>query len=74
MDEEDGRPGAVARKSGHLDAPHGVPPQFLSFPKQSAGAPGPSQLGTGDFAPIRPQTPTHNLDIQGETHENVPGK
>jgi hypothetical protein len=31
MDEADGRPGSVARKSGHLDAPNGVPPPSLSL-------------------------------------------
>src|ERR1035437_10580093 len=32
MDEVDGRPGPVARKFGHLDASHGVPPLSLSLP------------------------------------------
>ena len=31
MDEVDGRPGALASKSGHLDAPNGVPPLSLSL-------------------------------------------
>jgi hypothetical protein len=33
MDEVDGRPGPVARKSGHLDASNGVPPLSLSLPR-----------------------------------------
>jgi hypothetical protein len=33
MDEEDGRPGAVARKSGHLDATDGVLMDSLSLPR-----------------------------------------
>jgi hypothetical protein len=31
MDEVDGRPGAVALQSGHLDAPRGVPMVSLSL-------------------------------------------
>jgi hypothetical protein len=33
MEEEDGRPGAVARKSGHLDATDGVLMESLSLPR-----------------------------------------
>jgi hypothetical protein len=59
MDEVDGRPGAVARKSGHLDAFNGVPPLSLSLPSLSH-----------KFNSNQGTIPR----VQGENHENVPGK
>ncbi len=38
MDEDQGRPGPVASKSGHLDAPKDAPKPSLCLPRESAGS------------------------------------
>jgi hypothetical protein len=73
MDEEDGRPGALAAQTGHSDALSDVPKQSLRFtppfffeslnrsPRSVSSGPGSVCI-------------SHHKSTMEKTHENVPGK
>jgi hypothetical protein len=87
MDEEDGRPGALAAQIGHLDAIIDVPKVSLCRRCLIRPARGsdrilskPAAVGDSNdlyFANLRSATvssaPQARI-IRGENHENVPGK
>jgi hypothetical protein len=75
MDEVDGRPGAVALQSGHLDAPLDVPMVSLSLPHstpQSTVIPS-TQLPRHYSGADQPKAACPTAG-GGEHHENLPGK
>ena len=87
MDEEDGRPGALAAQIGHLDAIIDVPKVSLFHPHLSCFIRGsdrvlnkPAAVSESNdlhFAYLRSATNpvAHRPEsFRGENHENVPGK
>ncbi|HEY1986055.1 MAG TPA: hypothetical protein VGG85_11630 [Terracidiphilus sp.] len=74
MDEEDGRPGALAAQTGHLDAQSGVPTLSLRLAQPIPFDPTDVLVQIfepeGDFLSRVPHDQTR-MEIH---HENVPGK